>query len=228
MKKRIIAVGATLLGLFAMADTTVTDDLTLTSTLTLNVPDGETWTYSGVISGSSGIVKNGGGTLCLTGANTFTGGITVNEGTLDTSSATSSGWGTGTVTVNSTGTKVCRVVIRNTEVAPLAFTGPTTDQYEGIYVEESSDGCSELNGAITAAGDLYIKTYGSDTAAMMNTKRLTVGGTVTVTSPGRLALAPHCRVDFSGLVTADVLEGYWTANSATADGGNPGIISLNV
>ena len=227
MKKRI-AVGAVLLGLFAFADTIVTDDLALTSTLTLNVPEGETWTYSGVISGSSGIVKNGGGTLCLTGANTFTGGITVNEGTLDTSSATSSGWGTGTVTVNSTGTKVCRVVIRNTEVAPLAFTGPTTDQYEGIYVEESSDGCSELNGAITAAGDLYIKTYGADTAAMMNTKRLVVGGTVTVTSPGRLALAPHCRVDFSGLVTADVLEGYWTTNSATADGGNPGIISLNV
>jgi autotransporter-associated beta strand protein len=225
--KKTIAVGAVLLGLFAFADTTVTDDLALTSTLTLNVPEGETWTYSGVISGSSGIVKNGGGTLCLTGANTFTGGITVNEGTLDTSSATSGGWGTGTVTVNSTGTKVCRVVIRNTEVAPLAFTGPTTDQYEGIYVEESSDGCSELNGAITAAGDLYIKTYGADTAALMNTKRLTVGGTVTVTSPGRLALAPHCRVDFSGLVTADVLEGYWTANSATADGGNPGIISLN-
>ena len=150
MMKKTIAVGAVLLGLFAFADTTVTDDLALTSTLTLNVPEGETWTYSGVISGSSGIVKNGGGTLCLTGANTFTGGITVNEGTLDTSSATSSGWGTGTVTVNSTGTKVCRVVIRNTEVAPLAFTGPTTDQYEGIYVEESSDGCSELNGAITA------------------------------------------------------------------------------
>ena len=228
MIKKIIAVGSVLLGLFVLADTTVTDNLSLTSPLTLNVPEGETWTYSGVISGSSGIVKNGGGTLCLTGANTFSGGIVVNEGTLDTSSATSSGWGTGTVTVNSTGTKVCRVVIRNTEVAPLAFTGPTTDQYEGIYVEESSDGCSELNGAITAAGDLYIKTYGADTAAMMNTKRLTVGGTVTVTSPGRLALAPHCRVDFSGLVTADVLEGYWTANSATADGGNPGIISLNV
>ena len=228
MIKKIIAVGSVLLGLFVLADTTVTDNLSLTSTLTLNVPEGETWTYSGVISGSSGIVMNGGGTLCLTGANNFTGGIVVNEGTLDTSSATSSGWGTGTVTVNSTGTKVCRVVIRNTEVAPLAFTGPTTDQYEGIYVEESSDGCSELNGAITAAGDLYIKTYGADTAAMMNTKRLVVGGTVTVTSPGRLALAPHCRVDFSGLVTADVLEGYWTANSATADGGNPGIISLNV
>ena len=219
---------AAMVGVFAFGDTVVSDNIALSSTLTLDVPVGEMWTYSGVISGSSGIVKNGGGTLCLTGANTFTGGIVVNEGTLDTSSATSSGWGTGTVTVNSTGTKICRVVIRNTEVAPLAFTGPTTDQYEGIYVEASSDGCSELNGAITAAGDLYIKTYGADTASMMNTKRLTVGGTVTVTSPGRLALAPHCRVDFSGLVTADVLEGYWTANSATGDGGNPGIISLNV
>ena len=219
---------AAMVGVFAFGDTVVSDNIALSSTLTLDVPAGETWTYSGVISGSSGIVKNGGGTLCLTGANTFTGGVVVNEGTLDTSSATSSGWGTGTVTVNSTGTKVCRVVIRNSESAPLHFTGPTSDEYEGIYAEESSDGCSELKGAITADGNLYIKTFGSDTTAHMNSTRLKVQGTVTVASPGRLALAPHCYVDFTGLVTADILEGYWTANSATPDGGNPGGIRLNV
>ena len=28
-------------------------------------------------------------------------------------------------------------------------------------------------------------------------------------------------------MTADVLEGYWAANTATEDGGNPGVIRLN-
>ena len=88
-----LAAAAAVIGLFAWGDTVVSDNMALSSTLTLDVPAGETWTYSGVISGSSGIVKNGGGTLCLIGANTFTGGIVVNEGSLDTSSATVNGWG---------------------------------------------------------------------------------------------------------------------------------------
>ena len=77
-----LAAAAAVIGLFAWGDTVVSDNIALSSTLTLDVPAGETWTYSGVISGSSGIVKNGGGTLCLTGANTFTGGIVVNEGAI--------------------------------------------------------------------------------------------------------------------------------------------------
>ena len=39
-------------------------------------------TYSGVISGSAGLVKQGSGKLTLTGANTFTGQISIEGGTL--------------------------------------------------------------------------------------------------------------------------------------------------
>ncbi len=43
----------------------------------------DTTTYSGVLSGGSGsLIKNGSGTLTLTGANTYTGDTTVSEGTL--------------------------------------------------------------------------------------------------------------------------------------------------
>ena len=43
-------------------------------------------TLSAVLAGSQGLVKGGAGTLFLSGANTFTGGLTVNAGTVSVSS----------------------------------------------------------------------------------------------------------------------------------------------
>jgi autotransporter-associated beta strand protein len=64
-----------------------------------------TTTFSGVIEdggqGANGsISKTGTGTLALSGANTFTGGTTVNSGTLKLTNGTGSGTGTGAVLVN--------------------------------------------------------------------------------------------------------------------------------
>jgi autotransporter-associated beta strand protein len=55
-------------------------------------------TFSSVISGAFGIVKNGTGTLSLAVNNTYSGGTTINAGTLAISTAT--GIGSGTATVN--------------------------------------------------------------------------------------------------------------------------------
>ena len=43
---------------------------------------GSTGTYAGVMEGAGDLVKNGGGTVILTGGNTYTGGTTVSAGTL--------------------------------------------------------------------------------------------------------------------------------------------------
>lgn len=67
-----------------------------TSTLTLN-----SGSFAGtIISGSGviGIVKNGSGTLALSGNNTFTGGVVLNSGTLGIGN--NSALGSGTLTVN--------------------------------------------------------------------------------------------------------------------------------
>jgi autotransporter-associated beta strand protein len=70
-------------------------------------------TFSGVIqdggiAGGTGgsLTKIGTGALTLTGANTYTGGTTVNDGALFINNTTGSGTGTGNVTVNAIGTAI--------------------------------------------------------------------------------------------------------------------------
>ena len=65
----------------------------------VNVATGSA-TLAGVVSGTS-LTKGGAGTLNLTAANTYTGGTTVNAGTLKVNNTTGSATGTGAVTVGS-------------------------------------------------------------------------------------------------------------------------------
>lgn len=58
----------------------------------------------GVISGTGTLVKRDNGELTLTAANTFSGGLTIDGGTVWVNNTTGSGTGSGAVTVNSAGT----------------------------------------------------------------------------------------------------------------------------
>ena len=107
-----ISVGTGEIGMYDTA-TTVGRDITVNGTLTLNTARYEwggatpaettltqgvqegTMTVSAALSGEGGIVKNGAGTLVLTGANTYSGGTVLNAGTLQATSL-----GSGDVTVN--------------------------------------------------------------------------------------------------------------------------------
>lgn len=60
---------------------------------TLTVGNASSTSYAGVISGAGGVVKQGAGMLTLTGSSTYTGGLTVNAGTLRLAAA-SQGWNT--------------------------------------------------------------------------------------------------------------------------------------
>ncbi|MDP1533491.1 MAG: autotransporter-associated beta strand repeat-containing protein, partial [Rubrivivax sp.] len=77
-----VATGATLV--LASAETigrlSGTGNATLNATLTAG--DGNSTSFSGVLSGSGGLVKQGAGAFTLGGVNTFSGATTVNAGTL--------------------------------------------------------------------------------------------------------------------------------------------------
>ena len=61
---------------------------------------GATLTLSGVIDGSGALSKNGAGTLALTALNTYSGGTTVNAGTIAINSASNLGASSGALTIN--------------------------------------------------------------------------------------------------------------------------------
>jgi autotransporter-associated beta strand protein len=108
-----------------------------------NVLAGATLTISGAIGGSGGFATNGSGLLILTGSNTYSGGTTINAGTLQIGAGGVSGTlGSGGVTDNGT----------------LAFDridsygGPVSNMISGTGALTLSAGTLTLSGANTYTG----------------------------------------------------------------------------
>lgn len=72
----------------------------VTNNATLIFNRSDAWTFSGVISGTGNVVKNGGGALTLSGSSTFTGSTTVNAGTLKLTAGGAIGTLRGALTIN--------------------------------------------------------------------------------------------------------------------------------
>jgi autotransporter-associated beta strand protein len=110
----------------------------------LNVTATGGLTFSGGVSGTSALNKLGSGTLTLSAAGTYTGGTTVNAGTLLVNNTSGSGTGTGSVTVSNNGTvlggtgTISGAVTINSGAAILGGTAATA------------------SGALTVAGSLTL------------------------------------------------------------------------
>ena len=151
------------------------------ATPTISMVSGISATISSVIGGSAGLTKAGGGNLTLSGTNTYTGGTTINAGTLAISSDDNLGTASGGLTFNG-GT------LRST----ASFTsnrGVTLNADGGTFNTTPTAGTLTLGGVITGDGRLTKTGAGTLTLTGNNTYlggTTITGGTLAVSSDNNL------------------------------------------
>ena len=157
-----------------------------------------TGTYSGVISGSGSLAKNGTGTVILSGVNTYSGGTTVSGGTLqgDTTSLQGDIVNNANITFEQTTTGTYSGVISGS--GSLAKNGTGTVILSGVNTYSGSttvnNGVLLVNGSLTSTILLNGGVFGGNgTVGGINFN----GGTL---APGNSigALVVNGDVDFSG------------------------------
>jgi len=156
-----INAGALQIGSGGSSGTLGTADVTNNATLRFDRSD-SAYVVSNNISGSGQLVKNGSGTITLSGSNTYQGDTTVNAGTLSVGSVTNN---TGTGTIFITG-------------GTLAYTGTSDSTGRGVRlgnattnaINVASGGTLEFTGVVrsTADANAYLQKYGSGTLTLSN------------------------------------------------------------
>lgn len=116
-------------------------------------------TVEGVISGTGGLIKNNDGILELNGVNTYSGGTTLNRGTLRANNPSSFGSTAGTLTINGGS-------LRNLSAAALNDYVMVWNANFGIWGNNTNLG----NGAVTMTTDISID--------VVTGLRMTVGGPI--------------------------------------------------
>jgi rhamnogalacturonan endolyase len=185
-----------------------------------------TSTYAGTIadSGVTSLVKIGTGTLILNGANnTYSGGTTVNNGTLQINNAAGSGTGSGAVTVNAGGTLAGSGII----------SGAVTVQNNGTFAPGNPFGTLTISNNLTlAAGSttlIQVQHTPTTNSAAKISGILFANGTLMVTNIGTNDLAGGDTFQvfsagtysggFTNLILPDLPAGLtWNTNSLNSSG----------
>ncbi|WP_130619115.1 autotransporter-associated beta strand repeat-containing protein [Dyella amyloliquefaciens] len=162
---------------------------------TIDVAPAGTLTVSGVIGGTGSLTKGDTGTLVLSGSNTYTGGTTINAGTLQLGNGGTSGSIVGNVTDN----------------GALAFDRSDTLRFSGVLsgtgaLVQMGTGTTVLNGNNTYSGPTTIQ----QGTLIVNGS---ISSPVTVLAPGTLA--------GSGTVIGNVVNQgvVWPGNPVAGDTG---------
>ena len=135
-------------------------DVTLSGSLGVQIGGGAgnpgAITLTGILSGSGSLVKTGPGLLSLGGANTFDGGVTVRNGTLE-AKTNNSALGTGTVTMGGAGSTGATFITGRAIANPITVNSPDSGS---IVIGANGNGSGYgLSGGISLNGDLTIQTY---------------------------------------------------------------------
>ena len=194
-------------GTLSIGNATVTFDSTFSSSrkITLStslddeytgttfcVADGETVTLSGVISGAGSLTKTGTGTLTLSATNTFTGGLTVSEGTVSVAKTACLGSGDVNVYVDTNGTLAFTGGISGINAGYISGTGTvsialSSSAYNTLVI---GDGKSFTGTVYVSSGYFEIsdRTTYCSTLELADGVRIYVGYGDSVTFSGNLIL----------------------------------------
>jgi len=164
-----------------------------TSALTVDTST-DNLTVSGVISGAGSLAQSGNGVLTLTGANTYAGGTTIDNGTLSVFSDDNLGDASGSLTFNG-GT------LQFGSSFNLASTREITLNAGGGTIDTNSY-ATTISQAMTGSGGLTVTdSAGSGTLTLTGANTYT--GSTTINTGGTLALSGTGSIASSSDVTAN-------------------------
>ena len=185
---------------------------------TLTINGSPTTTYSGSISGTGNLVKNGGSELWLDGNNSYDGNTTVNAGKLIIQHANALGTTAGGTIVASGGQLILRGNI-TVGAEALSLSGTGNGPFNGAL---NSNGVNTYGGDITLDGDSRIT---SDTGGWLtlsgnislNTRNLAIAGSGNTTVNGDITASGTLIKSSSSTLTLNGNNAY--TGSTTISGG---------
>ncbi len=184
---------------------------------TLTAGDANPATFAGVISGSGNVVKQGSGTLTLSGANSFSGTATINAGVVNVQNATALG-STGATVVSGGALEVQGGITVSGEPLTLNGTGVSS----GGALRNIS-GNNSWSGAVTLGSAARVN---SDSGALTISggigggQALTVGGAGNTTASGVISGTGGLTKDGTGVLqlsgaSANTYSGSTVVNAGT-------------
>jgi fibronectin-binding autotransporter adhesin len=205
----------------------IVGDVTNNAILAINRSD--TLTFAGVVSGTGALQQNGSGTLILTGTNIYTGGTTINAGTLQLGNGGTTGSLVGDVVNNSV------LAINRTDALTLPgdISGSGALQQNGSGTLVLTGTSTYTGGTTISAGTLQLGnggTTGSIAGDVTNNAILAVNRSDTLTFANIVSGSGALQQNGSGtliLTGTNIYTGGTTINAGTlqiGDGGTTGSI----
>ena len=181
----------------------------VSGTATFDVTGGFTQQRNGLIYGAGGLIKAGTGTQILTNANTYTGGTTINNGTLQVNNTSGSATGTGAVTINSGGILSGSPTPAAPFNVPGSISGAVTVNAGGMLQAQTGGtltlGSLTLNASAISDFDLGAVTS-TTIVNITNTNGLNLAGasSIIIHNLGGLAAGTYHLFDYTGTALTSI------------------------